>query len=276
MCQPCTCPACSEILKRASEAWWRAVAAPGSFRQELVPSPKILPGIDTAPTLLPSLQGWEQEHNTYFIFHGRGDRGHQLLGALVELLACAIAATAATATLDLNKPVLGGDVLHVRWHRWTTFTVAATEVWGASCTGGGRHGAARWGGESLGGRLAQVLGCGVVQAAHGAQLAQGWARPAVGVLKVTVFLGTVCTDQVTGVVSQAAVQKARRSVVVKVEVRRPVGAGRAASTSAFLSVVGPRRLRRTLGLVIAQTEVLIQPFGHRLSRPRPLSTARCP
>ena len=116
------------------------MAAPDEFRQELVPSPKNLPGTDTHHTLLPSLQGREQEHNTYFIFHSRGDRGHKLLGALVEYLAGTIAATAA---LDLDKPVLGGDVLHVRQHRWAALAVAAKEVRGAGCAGGRRRGAAR-------------------------------------------------------------------------------------------------------------------------------------
>lgn len=246
------------------------MATPDAFRQELVPSPRIIPGADIAPALLPSLPGQEQEHNTYFIFHGRGDRGRHLLGALVELLACAI------ATLDLDKPVPGGDVLHVGRRRRAALAVAAKEVCGAGCTGGRGCSAARRGGESLGGRLTHVLGRGVVQAAHGAQLAQGRAGSAVGVLEVAFFLGAVGAEQVTGVVAQAAMRKAGRRVVVKVEVRRLVGAGRAAGTVAFLSVVGPRRLRGTLGLAIAQAEVLIQPFGHRLSRPRPVSTARCP
>lgn len=191
----------------------------------------------------------------------------RLLGALAELLASAVAAS--SAALHLDQPVLGGDVLHLGWRRRAALAVAAEEVRGA---GGGRRGAARRGGGrggSLEGCLAQVLGRRVVRAAHGAQLAQGRAGSAVGVLEVAVLLGAVGTEQVAGVVAQTAARKAGRGVVVEVEVRRPLGAGRAAGTVALLPVVGPRGLRRALGLAIAQAEVLVQPFGHRLSRSRP-------
>lgn len=163
------------------------------------------------PALLPSLQRREQEHNTYFIFHGRVGSNRRLLGALAELLARAVAAS--TAALHLDQPVLGGDVLHVGWRRRAALAVAAEEVRGA---GGGRRGAARRGGGGGGrleGCLTQVLGRRVVRAAHGAQLAQGRAGPAVGVLEVAVLLGAVGAEQVAGVVAQAAARKAGRGAI---------------------------------------------------------------